>query len=259
MRRWNGSTGSRFCWWAVVSVDVFAELSHVKFKFFEPFGIVKPHWNRVLVEDQQALMQSHVEVAHSVGSLHLQPKPCRREAGVSDPVLEVRPITVDSHRSPGVFQTFQRLFSVLLKLQDASARESVQVCHHIVASGITSRCSSSGVAAAVRDDDLCVRQCFLCDCDLICNSITMKHLVPIPSQFEGIAGGVNLRIDVMLRPEIVIVTQYWIKSVLFQGARTIPFHCFLDWFHLFFQGMLSFSAHVVGRGNCWCVVPSRFP
>ncbi len=87
----------------------------------------------------------------------------------------------------------------------------------------------------------------------------MEHLVPIPSQFEGVAGGVNLRIDVVLRPETVIITQYWIKSVLFPEGRTVPFQSLPDWLRLFFQGMLSFSTHVVGRGNCWHIVPSRFP
>ena len=130
----------------------------------------------MLIEDQQALMQSHIEITHGVGSLHLQSKSCRRETGVSDLILKIRPISVNSHGSPGIFQIFQRLHGVLLKLQDAPARESVQVCHHIVATTFASCISSCGVAAAVRDNDLCVRQCLPCDCNLICNSITMEHL-----------------------------------------------------------------------------------
>ncbi len=90
------------CRWVGVSATFFAELPDVIVEFLQPFGIIKPNWNRVLIKDQQALMQSHVEVDHSVGSLHLQSKSCRREARVSDPVLEVGPITVDSHRSPGI-------------------------------------------------------------------------------------------------------------------------------------------------------------
>ena len=116
------------------------------------------------------------------------------------------------------------------------------------------------MTAAVHDNDLCVRQCLPGDCDLICNSITVKHLVPIPSQLESVAGGVDFGIDVVLRTEAgERVIQYWIKSVLFPEGRTIPFRCFLDWLSLFSLQVLSFSAHVVGRGNCWCVVPSRFP
>ena len=180
-------------------------------------------------------MQTHVEVAHSVGSLHLQSKSSRRESGVSDSILKIRPISVNSHGSPGILQVFQRLHGVLLKLQDTSAREGAQVCHHIVASAVTSCGSSCGVAATVRDDDLCVRQCFPCDSNLISNSITMEHLVPIPSQLECVAGGVNFRIDVVLRPEAgERVTQYRIKSVLFQEGRTISFKCLLDWLRLFF-------------------------
>ena len=72
--------------------------------------------------------------------------------------------------------------------------------------------------------------------------------MPIPSQLESVAGGVDFGIDVVLRAEAgERVIQYWIKSVLFPEGRTIPFQCLLDWLRLFFQGMLSFSAHVVGR------------
>ncbi len=90
------------CGWAGVSAALLAELPDVKVEFFQPFSIIKPNWNRVLIEDQQALMQSHIEVNHSVGSLHLQSKSSRRETGVSDPILKIGPISVNSHRSPGI-------------------------------------------------------------------------------------------------------------------------------------------------------------
>ena len=170
-----------------------------------------------------------------MGGLHLQSKSSRRETGVSDSILKIRPISVNSHGSPGIFQIFQRLHGIFLQLQDAPAREGIQVCLHIVASTFASCSSRCGVAAAARDDDLCVSQCLPSDCNLICNSITVKHLMLISSQLECVAGGVDFGLDVVLRTEAgERVSQYWIKTVLLPECRTIPYKCLLDWLRLFF-------------------------
>ncbi len=56
----------------------------------------------------------------------------------------------------------------------------------------------------------------------------------VSSQLEPVVGGVDFRINVVLRPEAgERVTQYWIKGVLFREGRTIPFNCFLDSLRLF--------------------------